>query len=217
MFLLSLPLYMSSCSYEPKSKTKSSDTTKTKDTIVLANNSTSVKTPDTISEKLSPPQTVAEFLATRKPISKVDAPPPIDKAKTKTNPRFLAFEETEGSAPAISAEYSSNSLDDTSTVYTVVDQMPVFKGLSEFFEENSTSMDGYNMNSYTGAIKIGFIVDKYGQVTNVKVLESSGSAEIDEVFSNTISKSSGKWTPGKINGKAVNTRMTLPIIIELDE
>jgi TonB family protein len=216
MFLLSLPLYMSSCSYEPKSKARSNDTTKTIDTVAIINSSTSVNTSDPI-VKLSPPQTVAEFLATRKPISEVDAPPPIDKAKTKTNPRFRAIEETEGAAPAISAEYSSNSLDDTSTVYTVVDQMPVFKGLSEFFEENSTSMDGYNMNSYTGAIKIGFIIDKYGYVKDARILKSSGLAEMDAEIIKTISKTSGKWKPGKIKGKAVNTRMTLPIIIELDE
>ncbi len=219
MFLLSLPLYLSSCSYEQKSKAKSSDTTKTKDTIALANNSTSVKTPDTTSEKPSPPQTVAEFLATRKPISEVDAPPPIDKAKTKTNPRFRPIEETVGPALAISAEYSSNNLDDTSTVYTVVDEMPVFNAFHEFLEQNlNCPFPGCTKtNGYDGSIQTTFIIDKYGYVKDVRILKSSGLAEMDVEIIKTISKTSGKWTPGKINGKAVNTRMTLPIIIELDE
>lgn len=218
MFLLSLPLYMSSCSNEQKTETRSNDTTKTIDTIALINSSTSVNTSDP-KVKLSPPQTVAEFLATRKPISKVDAPPPIDKAKTKTNPRFRAFEETEGSAPAISAEYSSNSLDDTSTVYTVVDQMPVFNAFHEFLEQNlNCPFPGCTKTyGYDGSIQITFIIDKYGYVKDVRILKSSGLAEMDAEIIKTISKTSGKWEPGKIKGKAVNTRMTLPIIIELDE
>lgn len=217
MFLLSLPLYMSSCSYEPKSKARSNDTTKTKDAIVIANNSTSVKTPDTTSEKLSPPQTVAEFLASKKLISEDDVPPPIDKAEIKTNPRFRPIEETE--APAISAEYSSNSLEDTSTVYTVVDQMPVFNAFHEFLEQNlNCPFPGCTKTyGYDGSIQITFIIDKYGYVKDARILKSFGLAEMDAEIIKTISKTSGKWKPGKIKGKAVNTRMTLPIIIELDE
>ena len=62
-----------------------------------------------------------------------------------------------------------------------------------------------------------FIVDKYGYVKDVRILKSSGLAEMDAEIIKTISKTSGKWKPGKIKSKAVNTRMTLPIIIELDE
>lgn len=217
IFLLSLPLYMSSCRNEQKSETRSSDTSKTKDAIVPANNSTSAKTPDTISEKPSPPQTVAEFLATKKLISEVDVPPLIDKAEIKTNPRFRAIEETEGPAPDISAEYSPDNLEDNSPVFTEVDQKPVFKGFSEFFDENFTPLDGLNLNNFAGTIKIGLIVDQFGNVKDVNILQSSGSAKIDAEIIKTISKTSGKWEPGKIKGKAVNTRMTLPIIIELDE
>lgn len=217
-FLLSLPLYMSSCNNEQKSEAKLSDTTKTKDAIVLANNSTSVKTPDTTSEKPSPPQTVAEFLASQKLISEDDVPPPIDKAEIKTNP-IRPILENEGPAPAIIAQYSSKSIDDTSTVYTVVDEMPVFNAFHEFLEQNLNCPfpNCTETYGYDGSIQITFIVDKYGYVKDVRILKSSGLAEMDAEIIKTISKTSGKWKPGKIKSKAVNTRMTLPIIIELDE
>lgn len=179
----------------------------------------SIKNTNTTSVIPPPPITAEEFLATQKLISEDDVPPPIDKADIKTNPRFRAIEENEGPAPAIIAQYSSNNLDDTSTIYTVVDEMPVFNAFHEFLEQNLNCPfpNCTKTYGYDGSIQITFIVDKYGYVKDVRILKSSGLAEMDAEIIKTISKTSGKWKPGKIKGKAVNTRMTLPIIIELDE
>lgn len=214
-FLWCLLFY--NCSNSINNEPLSKDTTQstainpphTTDSSTTNKNTTSVIPP--------PPITAEEFLASRKAISESDKPLPTDKADIKTNPKFRPILETEGPAPAIRAEHSSDNPEDNSPVFTEVDQKPVFKGFSEFFDENFTPLDGFNLNNFTGTIKIGFIVNQFGNVKDVNILQSSGSAELDNEIIRTFLKSSGKWTPGKIKDKPVNTRMTLPIFIDLEE
>jgi periplasmic protein TonB len=60
----------------------------------------------------------------------------------------------------------------------------------------------------TGEVKVAFIVDTDGNVRDLYVV-SSTSQEFDSAAAQAVSK--WKFRPGRKNGRAVNTRMTVPI------
>jgi TonB family protein len=60
---------------------------------------------------------------------------------------------------------------------------------------------------------IEFVIDKTGQTRSFKIINSSGIPELDIEAIRNI-KESPKWTPAIINDKAVNQRMTIPVIFE---
>lgn len=61
-------------------------------------------------------------------------------------------------------------------------------------------------------ILIQFIVDKEGNITDVKVIRSSIKS-VDREAANMVS-GMPRWKPGKQNGKPVRVIMTLPIKIQ---
>jgi protein TonB len=68
----------------------------------------------------------------------------------------------------------------------------------------------------TGIIKIysKFTVDKQGNIVNIGVRTPYKKLE-NEII--RVIKLLPKMTPGKMNGKAVNARFVIPIVIEIEE
>jgi periplasmic protein TonB len=66
----------------------------------------------------------------------------------------------------------------------------------------------------TGTVSVGFICDAEGHVDNAHVTNSSGYAELDQAAVAGVSK----WIfkAGRKGGHAVNTRMEVPIVFNLD-
>jgi protein TonB len=66
----------------------------------------------------------------------------------------------------------------------------------------------------TGTVSVGFICDSEGHVDDAHVANSSGYAELDQAAIAGVSK----WIfkPGRKGGHAVNTRMEVPIVFNLD-
>ena len=70
------------------------------------------------------------------------------------------------------------------------------------------------MDSPTGAVKlqnpvVQFVVNTDGSVSNVKVVKSTGNAEIDKGVIKHVS-TMPKWTPGTQGGKKVRVELTRP-------
>jgi TonB family protein len=64
-----------------------------------------------------------------------------------------------------------------------------------------------------GKVFVEFVVDKRGEITNIKVIRGIGY-ECDEEAVRAIN-SCPQWTPGKQRGQPVSTRMVLPISFKL--
>lgn len=60
---------------------------------------------------------------------------------------------------------------------------------------------------------LGFIVEKNGEISNIEVLKSM-NPEIDLAAINVLKKYK-KWNPGKVRGKEVRVRHSLPLVIDL--
>ena len=93
-------------------------------------------------------------------------------------------------------------------IYKVCEKMPEFPGGKEALE-NYLSI---TMDSPYGAVKlqnavVQFVVNTDGSVSNVKVVKSTGHAEIDKGVIKHVS-SMPKWTPGTQSGKKVRVELT---------
>lgn len=102
-------------------------------------------------------------------------------------------------------------------VYEEVDEMPVPPGGMDGWIKHLTGNLKYPQAARDGKIEgmvyLTFIVKEDGSVTDVEILKGIGSGCDEE--GKRVVEISPKWTPGKIGGKAVNTRMTLPINFKL--
>ena len=107
---------------------------------------------------------------------------------------------------------------DTATddkIYEVCEQMPIFEGgdaaLLKYLRENLKYPDNTKDRGVQGRLVIGFIVEKDGSLTDVKVLRPVDIDLDAEVL--RLVKGMPKWIPGRQNGKRVRVRYLLPIHI----
>lgn len=68
-------------------------------------------------------------------------------------------------------------------------------------------------NGIQGKVLVTFIIEKDGSVTNVEIMEGIDEDLDEEVL--RVVRVSPKWIPGKIDGKKVRVRMSLPIEFRL--
>ena len=102
-------------------------------------------------------------------------------------------------------------------VYETVEQMPEFPGgmeaLISFLQENVKYPEQAAKNNVQGRVMVQFVVDKTGQVGNVKVVRSV-SEELDAEAIRVV-QSMPNFVPGRQDGKAVSVWYTLPISFKL--
>ena len=100
-------------------------------------------------------------------------------------------------------------------VYEVCEQMPIFEGgdaaLLKYLRENLKYPDKTKDRGVQGRLVIGFIVEKDGSLTDVKVLRPVDIDLDAEVL--RVVKGMPKWIPGRHNGQRVRVRYLLPIHI----
>jgi protein TonB len=68
-------------------------------------------------------------------------------------------------------------------------------------------------NGMQGRVVLQFVIEKDGSVADVKVLRGAHPS-LDAEAVRVVSLSP-KWTPGKMNGKAVRVTYTFPVIFML--
>ncbi len=105
-------------------------------------------------------------------------------------------------------------------VLTFAEEMPQFPGGSAAQQEYLRKTTIYPFNARDegrqGVVYVNFIVRKDGTISDVKIAKGvKDSPDLDKEAIRVIS-SMPNWIPGKMNGKPVNVRMTLPIRFKLD-
>ena len=115
-------------------------------------------------------------------------------------------------------EKTTQTRKDTATddkVYEVCEQMPIFEGgdaaLLKYLRENLKYPDKTKDRGVQGRVVIGFIVEKDGSLTDVKVLRPVDIDLDAEVL--RLVKGMPKWIPGRHNGQRVRVKYLLPIHI----
>jgi protein TonB len=105
----------------------------------------------------------------------------------------------------------------TEKIYTWAEEMPKFPGgdseLMKFFSQNLVYPEIAKRAGIEGKVILSFIVDKNGNIVDVKVAKSIG-AGCDEEATRVL-KIMSRWIPGKQNGNPVLTRINLPVVFKL--
>ena len=106
---------------------------------------------------------------------------------------------------------------DNDSVFQVVDVMPEFPGgvnaLISHVGQNVIYPAEAMEKEIQGRVFVGFVVEKDGSISNVKVLKGIGSG-CDEEAVRVIS-SMPKWKPGKLKGKPVRVSYQIPISFQI--
>ncbi|SEP34351.1 TonB family C-terminal domain-containing protein [Flavobacterium sp. CF108] len=100
-------------------------------------------------------------------------------------------------------------------VYSKVDEMPVYPGGNQVLYKTLGNNIILPDEIISGRVTSTFVVDKEGNVTNIKIIKGL-SKEVDEAVVKAFKKLS-KFIPGKVNGIPVNVQYSLPVNIHSDE
>ena len=105
------------------------------------------------------------------------------------------------------------------TVYQIVEQMPQYTGgeqaMMKYVAENIKYPQAAKDKNISGRVFVGFVIEKDGSVSNVKVVRGIGGG-CDEEAARVI-KEMPKWKPGMQKGKPVRVNYMMPIFCKLDD
>ena len=103
------------------------------------------------------------------------------------------------------------------SIFDVVEENPSFPGgekkLYEFLSKNLRYPEMAKENGIQGKVFIQFVVWKDGSIKDVKVVKSIHNTLDKEAF--RVVNKMPNWSPGKQQGKVVNTKFTIPIKFKL--
>ena len=106
---------------------------------------------------------------------------------------------------------------DKNGVYQIVEEMPKFPGgenaLMDYVAKNVVYPKEAQEKGISGRVFVGFIVEKDGSVSEVKVLRGIGGGCDEESI--RVVKAMPKWKPGKQDGKPVRVSYQLPVFFKL--
>lgn len=109
-------------------------------------------------------------------------------------------------------------VDPENPVFEVVEQMPEFPnggmaGLMEYLNKSIQYPANAQKNGTQGRVSVQFVVNKDGNISDVKVIRSVDE-DLDKEALRVMS-SMPKWKPGMQKGKPVRVRYTVPVIFRL--
>jgi len=104
-------------------------------------------------------------------------------------------------------------------IFTVPDEMPQFPDGKEVLQNYLIENIDYPVNAYLiqkeGRIFLTFIVEKTGEITDVRVLRGIGHGCDEEAI--RVIQNMPKWNPGKLRGIPVRVQYNLPILFVIGE
>jgi protein TonB len=109
---------------------------------------------------------------------------------------------------------------DKNGVYEMTEVRPSYPGGQKALEDYIANDIEYPQmavdDNKEGTVNVQFIVDENGNVTNAKLLGADLGDGLSDEAVRVISKMP-KWEPGKVKGKNVKTRLTLPVTYKIEE
>lgn len=107
--------------------------------------------------------------------------------------------------------------EEESKIFVVVEDMPEFPGgplaLRKFLANNVEYPQIAIESGLSGRVFVGFVIDKKGKVTDVKILK--GVDEILDKAAMAVVKKLPNFKPGKQRGKAVRVSYSVPVTFRL--
>lgn len=123
--------------------------------------------------------------------------------------------------PPSTTTVSVQSLDDSDAVFSYAEVMAEFPGGQAAFYKYLQESIHYPAEEakagLQGTVYVSFVIEKDGSVSNIKVLKGVRDAPGLDAEAVRVIALMPKWSPGKMNGKAVRVSVTQPIKFVLPE
>lgn len=107
--------------------------------------------------------------------------------------------------------------DTVDVIFSIVEVEPQFPGGDEamysFLSKNIVYPSNAKEKGIEGVVVVGFVVEKDGRVSNIKVIRSVHESLDAEAV--RLVKAMPRWVPGRQRGVAVRTRFLLPFNFQL--
>lgn len=104
-------------------------------------------------------------------------------------------------------------------IYTIVDEDAYFPGgraaMMKFLASNIKYPAEAVKNKIEGKVYLKFIVEKTGELTDIKVVKGMPNCPECEKEAISVLRRMPKWKPAKVNGKEVRSEYYLPIVFKL--
>ena len=98
------------------------------------------------------------------------------------------------------------------------ENMPKYPGgmsaMMKFIQKNMKYPEDAKEAKKEGRVLCSFVIDKTGEVTEVKVAKSSGTQSLDDEAVRVVSLMPN-WEPGTEGGKPVRVLYTIPLVFKL--
>ncbi len=142
-----------------------------------------------------------------------EQPPPQEKL-SETNVGVVTQEGDEN-ATELPPEIVTDP--DEGKVFTYVEEMPEFPGgegaMTSYLQKNIKYPPLARENGVTGKVYVNFIVDKDGNIKDVKLIRGIGAGCDEEAV--RVIKAMPTWKPGKQNGRGAIVSFTVPVNFSL--
>jgi len=181
--------------------------------MTACNNSDYTKSPSTGSEN-TPANTDTTMSKTpMTDTTTVSANQPIANKKDATNRRGRV-------SLGKMTERKTGMKPDKDGIYEMTDVRPAYPGgqtaLDNYINNNVEYQQAAIDNNTEGKVDVEFVIDEKGNVTDAKRIGKELGGGLDDEAVKVISNMP-KWTPGKVKGKNVKTRLVLPITYKIEQ
>ena len=181
--------------------------------MTACNNSDYTKSPSTGSEN-TPANTDTTMSNTPMKDTTAVAPnKPIANKKDATNKRGRV-------SLGKMTERKTGMKPDKDGIYEMTDVRPAYPGgqtaLENYINNNVEYQQAAIDNNTEGKVDVEFVIDEKGNVTDAKRIGKELGGGLDDEAVKVISNMP-KWTPGKVKGKNVKTRLVLPITYKIEQ
>jgi len=150
----------------------------------------------------------------------------ISETDTKpvTKTEFIVKSDSLLWIPSIVDGKKAEIIETPNTIADNLDEEAFFNGgtslLHQFFQRQFNKPRVAQEMGVNGTVLLIFIVEKDGAISNIGFLDGKGRQlgyGIEQEVERVIKLTSGSWTPGKINGKAVRSYWRFPIEIRSND
>jgi periplasmic protein TonB len=125
----------------------------------------------------------------------------------------IVIDEPVGEAPKQAEVTEDNSIRDFASVEVLPNPPGGMQGWGKYLQKNLKYPPIARENNITGRVIMSFVVEKNGQLTDIKVLRGIGGGCDEEAV--RVLKNAPAWEPGKQNGRSVRVAYTMPIFFQL--
>jgi protein TonB len=155
-----------------------------------------------------------------------------DSSKSTTAKEEVAAVDTAMKAPVVARKKGKVSLGMETTdangmkvekdkmgIYSRAEVMPMYNGnsqaLSDYINGHIVYPEQAIENNVEGTVKVQFVIDENGAVSDVQTVGNKLGYGLEEEAISVVSKLP-RWAPGKVKGKTVKTRLSVPITYKLE-